>query len=301
MAILKEEQKLLEIQSTVIETIYVFEKETLRVRYLHGLLEVGKIYPRNFIIGDGVKVYQKTDRNNAWWRQIDWRGGISLDPLIPFKGLYLVDRDVSAYAAGSDTGSVAGSKLHARMRLTEDYQKENAYWEEVARKETAANVYLNTFIQLPEEVDSGQATIPDTFAKLLALNAEANEINKTLGKPAEVPDVRALPTSKLVNPIDVFFQAVLGERGFILEIDTAKLPNVAAAFEFLARERPIGCTPIIISHAPNLPIESALFGSNIVARHNVLIQDTVPASVVQTVNLNTLVKEYVTITHESPA
>lgn len=172
MKILKFDQRLLIARPDGPVTTYTFEKETIRVDYPHERLEVGKWYRKNHIIGDGIKVYPGGPVNPAWWRAIDWRGGLSLDPIIDFKGLFLKDEDVTAYASGTDADSIAGSKVHACMDLTGNWDLEHLYWDRVAQRETDQGYFLNTVIGLltdqravqirVDEIGSGYA-VDDTI------------------------------------------------------------------------------------------------------------------------------------------
>lgn len=300
LQILSDDQKLMEVRTNVRETVYVFEQETLRVDYLHTPLEIGLTYPKHYIIGDGIQVYQATEEATAWWRQVDWTGGLSLDPLLRQKGLALVDGDTDIYSAGSDTGSIAGSKLHARIQLSGDAAVEQAYWNDVARKETASGHYLNNLTGLPEDTPDPDSSRNDTYARALAANIAANEINKTLGLPLEPFDPRSIANRKLGNPLDLYFQAVLDKRAFIIVVKPDQIKNPDIVFNFITRELPIGCTPVIFSPSPNLPVESFTFGGNIQIRESVLIQATVPQSLTESLTLGTFIRESVVITQETP-
>lgn len=148
MKILKFDQRLLIARPDGRITTYTFEKETVRVDYPHERLEVGKLYRKNHIIGAGIKVHPGGPVNPAWWRAIDWRGGLSLDPIIDFKGLFLKDEDVTAYASGTDADSIAGSKVHARLDLTGNWDLEHLYWDRVSAREIDQGFYLNAVLNL---------------------------------------------------------------------------------------------------------------------------------------------------------
>jgi hypothetical protein len=226
LQILRTSQKLIEIVVKGQTTHYIFESDTLHVDYEHEALVVGSTYPANFVIGNGVEVFYSDGSDKAWWRQVDWRGGLSLDPLINIRGMNLLDKETVAYVAGQDAGSVDGSKVHARIKLGGDFEEEKRYWESVAAREKASGIYLNRLLKLSEEVDSGDPTVLDTFQKLVDAYEDANEINALFGNPKEAPDVEALPSSGLVNALDVYFQAVIGVRGFVVLLRPEGLKNL---------------------------------------------------------------------------
>jgi hypothetical protein len=140
-------------------TVYTFEQETLRVNYDHTPLIVGTTYTADRIIGDGVQIFYDQGDGKTWWRQLNWGAGISLDPILKtFSGLPLLDRDTLVYSAGSDPGSVDGSKLHARIKLTDDFYSEEPYWDWVAARETGSGYYINGLVGLPEDPTSSVPT-----------------------------------------------------------------------------------------------------------------------------------------------
>lgn len=333
LKILSAEQKLVSKVTEFTHTVYTFEQEVLRVDYEHPALVVGETYPKDFIIGDAIKVYPGGPTNPAWWRAIDWRGGLSTEPIIDFRGLFLKDEDVTAYAAGTESDSVAGSKVHARMDLTGN-DAELPYWDEVARRETAQGFFLNTVLGLLTDqqvrsariedpgtgyavddtitllggtytiqailrvtaVDSGVITAvevenfgaytvtpenpvlqgttsgsgvgaeftilweysDDPYAALVEEMTTVNQINTALNLPHEQLNPRRLPHTKLVNPIDIFFLAVLNPRCLVITIDQAVVKNQEELFRYLSRELPIGVLSIIFAYAPRLPEE--IFG-----------------------------------------
>jgi len=161
LKILKTDERLLIARPDGPVTTYTFENETIRVGYPHERLEVGKLYRKDHIIGTGVKVYPGGPTNPAWWRAIDWRGGLSLDPIIDFKGLFLKDEDVTAYASGTDADSVAGSKVHARLDLTGNWDLEHVYWDRVAARETNQGFFLNTVLSLLTDQQVASARVDE--------------------------------------------------------------------------------------------------------------------------------------------
>lgn len=299
MQILRKEQKLLEVIPDEPCVRYIFENETLFVDYPHDLLEAGQTYPKDYIIGDGVQVFHEDGTDRAWWRQVDWRGGLSMDVMVQLRGMNLLDQETVAYAAGQDTGSVDGSKVHTRVNLSGDWQQEKAYWEDVASKETLTGHYLNNLLSLPNEVDGGNPNELDTYDKMIEAYEEANELNRILGLPEEAPDVRALPTSKLVNALDVFFQAVLGFKGFVVVIRQDKLKNPSGVMEFLRREMLVGCTPIIFGHGPFVE-ETVEFGGQVISHDFVVFRSLVPQAFTETIHVGSIATDFVTLRPEIP-
>lgn len=252
------------------EVIYVFPEESVRVGYAHQRLTVGQNYPPLTTIGDVIKVIQADRKQNAWWRQIDWRGGLTLDPLIPsFRSLPLPDVWTVAYNAGQDSGSVEGSKVHAQLKLSSDFYSEKEYWDVVRSRETRNGYYLNSIIGLGNETPDEDATSPETYAKLLEVTAEANTLNFQLGLSPEQPDVASLPQTKSVNALDTFFQAVLGDVGMVIAFDQNQLSRQKEVFDFLTREMPVGGCPIIIGFVHDIVDDYDSFDSEILVEEAV--------------------------------
>ena len=218
---------------------------------MHPALVVGKTYTKYTIVGDGVEVHQPNPARpgNDWWRAVDWRGGIVLDPIIRNAHLKLLDQLVPIYAAGSSDGGLSPRKTHARFQLSDDFWSETSYWNEVAAREKASGEYLNELVGL--EADDGVA-----YAALLASTVEANRINDALGLPLEQPPVGALSNGKLVNPLDIMFKTVLGVKSYIVVLRPEHCPNPAALYDFLRRHLPVTGVPIVLDMGPDLPVET---------------------------------------------
>lgn len=255
------------------EIIYVFKNENVRVNYAHTRLEVGQHYAPLTIIGDVIQVVQADRKQTAWWRQINWRGGLTLDPLMPaLRAIPLPDVWTVAYNAGQDDGSVDGSKVHAQLQLSPAFYTEKEYWDVVRERETRNGYYLNSVIGLGNETPDEDATTPDTYAKLLEATAAANALNFQLGLSAEVPDVESLPQTKLVNALDTFFQAVLGDVGMVIAFDQNQLSRQKEVFDFLTREMPVGGCPIIIGFVHDIIDDYDSFDTDM------LVEETVSTS-----------------------
>lgn len=295
LKILNAEQRLLSATPTLKSTTYVFENQTLRVDYFHEPLVVGQVYPKHTIIGDGIKVLQSDQTARAWWREVDWRGGLSLDPFSQVKGLHLRDEETIAYSAGSDEDSVAGSKLHAQVKLGDDFWKEKVYWDKVVARETSQGVYFNGMINLPEDAAEPDSASMDTYEQLLELTEQANVINQLIGADPEDPDVRSIANSQLVNALDVFFQSVFSSRGFVILVDQNKVPRAKAVFNFIHQEMLAGCVPIVFSYGPDLPIETISLNGNMAIDESVSVQHTDVVVTSEEVGLEALISESVVI------
>ncbi len=276
---------------------YAFEDETVRVSYEHEQLIPGQVYSPNTVIGDVIQVLQAGSRHEAWWRQFDWRGGLSLDPLLPgFHGLALRDVPTIAYNAGQEKNSANGSKVHARVVLSDDFDSESKYWEFVESRERQLNQYINQVIGLGEETDGGDATVNDTYAKLVASTSEANAFNVRMGWPKEQPAFASLPQSVETNALDAFFQILLSQVSLVVGIDIARLPNPKAVYSFLNRELPAGATNIIFGYMSSMPTDRVQFGRNITVKDFVQIQEISPQSLIDVVDLGVIVRDYVSLT-----
>lgn len=304
LGIIRKGGKLLSVAQTgnsTYETIYAFADETVRVDYAHTPLVLGQEYAPLTVIGDAIQVFQADRRTSSWWRQLDWRGGLTLDPVIPgVKSLPLPDAWTYAYSAGQDAGSSNGSKVHAQLQLGQDFYLEKAYWDRVREAETRTGFYLNSVLGLPEEVEDTNPTSPETYAKLIAATEEANVLNRQLGYPMELPDVAALPSAKLVNALDVFFQAALSQVGMVIAFNQARLEHSKEVFDFLAREMPIGGCPIVIGFVPNVIDDYDSFDTEINVTEVVSTSTALLTQVEEVVDGATLEAETVTLTQQLP-
>lgn len=301
LGILRTSEKLQAIQTNLSTTVYMFETQVVRVNYPHTPLVVGTTYPDNYIIGEGIQIFQNSETDSDWWRQVDWRGGLALDPILQdFRGLALIDRDTVAYTAGQDVGSVAGSKVHARVKLSDNFFAEEPYWQYVAARETSEGLYLNALLGLPEDTGVANPSVMDTFAKLRKAVDAANIINTQIGLPTEDPDVGALPNSVRVNALDLFFRAVLSDAGFVVLFDISAIPDPLAVFNFLSREMLIGGTPVVFAYGPDLPIEIMQVGGNIAVTDSVTISVATVLSLSEVVNLTGQTVDKAFITPQRP-
>jgi hypothetical protein len=277
--------------------VYTFAEESVRVYYAHEALIPGQVYAPGTIVGDVIQIYQATEKKTDWWRQIDWRGGLILDPILPgFRNLPLRDQTTVAYVAGQEVGSAGGSKVHARLVLSDHFEHEDKYWQQVAINETTLDMYLNRVLHLEEETDGGDPTLPDTFAKLKAATTEANELNARLGLAPEQPDFRALPNSIEVNALDTFFEALLQHTACVVLIDMSRLPSPTSTMAFLCREMPAGSTTIIFGYLSSTPTDPVIWGETVVVEDSVKVQPIAPQVFGETVTLDDYVQEYVDLT-----
>lgn len=277
--------------------IYTFADEVVRVHYEHEALIPGQDYAPGTVVGDIVQIYQATEKKTSWWRQVDWRGGLILDPILPgFRNLPLRDANTVAYVAGQEPTSANGSKVHVRLALSDDFVNEDKYWTQVALDETKLGMYLNRVIGLSEEVDGGDPTVPDTFAKLKAATADANALNAQVGLPLEQPDFRSLPNSVAVNALDTFFELLLQHTACVITIDMSRLMSPVNTMAFLRREMPAGSTTIIFGYLSSHPTDTVVFGKDIVVNESVLIQTTAPQVFGETVVLDEHIQDYVDLT-----
>lgn len=299
LAVLETRQKLLAVFPAGRGYRYVFEQAGLLADYPHVPLSVGLDYPAGTIIGGGVQVLQDDGTARAWWRSVNWRGGISLDPFLTVRGLRALDQDVTAYSAGSDAGSLAGSRLHARAQLSEDFWLDHGYWRGVAARETADRQYLNEVVGLPEDPVTDDQV--GSLADLIQAAADAEHVSRVLNLPLEQPNVEALRNTRLINPIDLLFQTVFGRRGLVVVLHQGQVPRPAAALQFIQDNLPAGCVPVVLSHPADLPVERITVGDNLDLTESVTIGVLVPRTATEQVLLGNLTVERVEIRHLLPA
>lgn len=298
LAVIESRQRLLAVIPAGRGQRYVFEQGTVIADYPHTPLVPDQDYPAGTVIGDGVQVLHDDGTARAWWRSVEWRGGISLDPFLAVRGLRALDRDVTAYSAGADAGSLAGSRLHARVQLSGDFWLEHGYWKAVAARETADRQYLNRLVGLLED-----PVTPDqvgSLEALLAAAADAEHVSRVLNLPLEQPNVDALRNTRLINAIDLLFQAVFGRRGMVVVLHQGKVPRPAAALQFIREHMPSGCVPIVLSHPADLPVERITIGDNLGVTESVTIGVLVPRAATEQVLLGNMTVERVEIRHLVP-
>jgi hypothetical protein len=262
-------QKLLSITFNSDRTVYTFEKEIIEINYDHEPLVVNKVYKKGTILGEGIKFHSK--KNGKWWREIDFSGGLSLSDIINKPGVVLQDGMVAAYVADVDDGSFQGSKAHVRLDLLGDPDVVDAYWDEVAERETKSGNYLNSIVKL----GYGDNTFIDSnFAGILDRVKTETDLHNT--KQARQPwfkkeyrNLKRLRKDEIINPadpmsdhtdgyttvngIDVLFEAILGDVGCVVIINMAQLgSNQKQLIRFLTKEQPIGACMIIMLRYPDL-------------------------------------------------
>lgn len=298
LAVLETRQRLLAVFPAGRGYRYVFDQEGLLADYPHTPLTPDADYAAGTIIGDGVQVLHDDGTARAWWRSVDWRGGLSLDPFLAVRGLRALDRDVTAYSAGADAGSLGGSRLHARVQLSDDFWLEHGYWNGVAARETSDRQYLNQVVRLPEDPTTG-AQVGSLQALLLAA-ADAEHTSRVLNLPLEQPNVDALHNTRLINAIDMLFQSVFARRGLVVVLHQGKVPRPAAALQFIRENLPAGCAPIVLSHPADLPVERITIGANLGLTESVIIGVLVPRAATEQVLLGNMTVERVEIRHLVP-
>ena len=224
------------------DTTYIFNQSVLRANYPHTLLTVGQAYPKGYVIGNAIQIFSGNSADD-WWRAVDWRGGISLDPLMATKGLHLVDDLVWAYAAGVDSNG----KVHVRFPLAADFWDEQSYWDEVAVKETEQGYYLNSVVGLA--VTAGHE---DDFANLVAEYQTLNARQAAEGLAQLSPNTSNLVDKQLVNPLDTFFKAILGSRAMVITVDLSMISRAGDVFNFIARQAPFGAAVVLLCYMPDV-------------------------------------------------
>jgi hypothetical protein len=122
------------------------------------------------------------------------------------------------------------------LDLPGEFAQVQRFWENVEKKEKASNIYLNDIVGLTS-LDIEKA-IRD-HAVLLS-NYNLHKTNK------QKPDFGVLTDLKVVIPIDVFFEAILALKGLLIFLNTKQLKNVENVLQFIKRELPFGCCPLIM-------------------------------------------------------
>jgi hypothetical protein len=234
--------KTVNVQETY--TQYQFEKETLVVPYEHTLLQDETYYPKDYIIGDAVRVYMP--KPGDWWKDVDFKGGLAMAPITGTKGVLIPDTEVTAYVADMHELYLGEQKPHTRLELVGDPGNQDTYWDSVKDREAKFKRYLNDVAGVSIS-DYSIAELTDVL-HIAELELEViNEKNKKQGRPEENLNIKRLDTAKKeVNALDVFFEGILGQQAFILQLDVRKIKNLQEVLSFVVRECPVGGTPIIM-------------------------------------------------------
>lgn len=274
--------------------VYVFDNEIVKVSYAHTELEVATYYAPLTIIGDAIQVLVPSADQAAWWRQVDWSGGLSLDPFINVKGLHLRDDVVWAYPASEEVTAIAGTKLHTRLRLGDSFDVESVYWAQVAVREKVTGRYLNDYLGL-------STSDPDEFEALLARFETANAWNAWRGLPKETPDVASLEGVRQVNALDIYFETAIGAKGLIVYIDSTKLTpqQMVKAYHFLRSDMLTGCTPVVFVKGYDGFDEAVEIGKSLLVTEAIVVQDIEPTAVEEQAFLE-MVSETIVVSHELP-
>jgi len=211
------------------KTVYTFDSgEVIPVYITHKELLVGSFYTPNTLLEDTGLTFHFPDRkDNYWYRRMNWDYGLSLEKITTYEGLLAQDSLTYAFTAGQDPLSNNGSKVHTRMWLVGYDGIQDSYWEEVARKETISGEYINSIIGLGNETTPNYNSIKATTA------------------PTLEPAISSLPNIKLVNAVDVYFQYILKDRCFIVEIDERKIKNKQEVLNFILKNSPPNIIPLV--------------------------------------------------------
>lgn len=258
LAVLPTEQLLVQKTVNALETIYTFTDDVLRVDYPHVPLMAGRLYPAGTVIGPGIQVFHGNEWPQ-WWRAVDWKGGISLDPLLSTKGLFLFDFDVPAYGIGQDDVEDVDT-IHARFPVSGSYWRDKEFWTDAAARETKQGTYLN------QAVGVKQAATVEALTDLETYLAEEQRKNKQTRPDILNPFLAGLPGSVPINPLDVMFTAAFQPRAMVVTIDMRVVKRPEAVFRFLAEESPIGATMIVLAYGPRVTREDLNLNLNNVSK-----------------------------------
>lgn len=183
---------------------------------------------------NAIRVYSRESQKSLdWWRSVDWTLGLYSKPILGVEQLIIPPYPVWSYIGGQDTGSVSGSKVHARFQFIGDWSIEDLFWSEVSRWESDNEIYLNSIIGFGNE---GSGSSPeDNLSALL-----------TATPSGERPNIGTLTQKKKVEPLDIFFShGGLNQTALVIELDERKVPELQSAVSFIKEQCPIGKIPII--------------------------------------------------------
>jgi hypothetical protein len=203
-------------------------QEVVKVPFYHKELSVRDYVTDNQLIEQSIiRFYFPDCENPRWYRQTNWDCGLSLELMTKYQGLIVPDLDTFAFTQGEDPGSVNGSKTHARVMLYGWFEEQEQYWADVRATETRTGRYLNDYIGLGnEESPNYNEMLEVTCAGML-------------------PDISSLPNTKLLNPLDLYFEMILKDKTFVVEIDERHVSNKQEIVDFVREYTPPGIFPIV--------------------------------------------------------
>jgi hypothetical protein len=203
--------------------------EVLDVPFSHDKFTVGEFLRENTVVRKGgVEFIMPDPENPLWYRATNWEYGLSLQGLTIFEGLVVPDKLMPAYSVGEDPGSLNASKLHARMVLVGHWDTQEEYWETVSKAETESGYYINSIVGLEPENQYSNYTI-----------------DSPLAPGGLLPCILGFPNTELVNPLEVYFEAILKDKTFIVVIDETKVDNKQEIIDFINDNVIDGIYPII--------------------------------------------------------
>lgn len=210
--ILKKDSILLRKSGHYFKRVYEFDTETVVVDYPHKVLEVGKYYPADTVIGNPVTVFGAAEAGDTdWWKRVQWvqpvqlayEPEISLQQLGKFPPLKLSPREVEVRRVG-DQIKIYLDPVDANVSnaTLEGYRQ--TYWDICAKGELASELYLKDLEEF-SDLDPGD--------------------------------------SGTVNPLELYFKYILNEKTWLIKTAGFNLWDIETQNrlnQFVAREKPFG-------------------------------------------------------------
>ena len=77
----------------------------------------------------------------------------------------------------------------------------------------------------------------------------------------DIVGLTSVGESMIVNPLDIFFQAVLNPRVTVLTIKSSQITNLYSLLRFIAQESPLGSLMLVLEYGPGLSDAFSLTGN----------------------------------------
>jgi hypothetical protein len=148
LLVLEQDDKLLhtrQLTATIVR--YVFAVGGAEdVDYPHAPLVTGREYPRGYIVSAGFRI--TSPGGAGWLRRASGAGTVSMDGVLPVKGLSLPDARIHVDYSAVD----ASGRPHARLYFAGEYSARVALWEAQKQHELLTGVFLADMLGINSSV-----------------------------------------------------------------------------------------------------------------------------------------------------
>ena len=223
-------QEILEKDSEVLDktkgsTNYILDTGILNINYEHEELEIGSSYEKDTIVGSGVLVHRKRTNTDKWWRRVSWGQGLDLYHITDYSGIIVQNTIEPVIAKKEIIDGVARWFISFDLLGPATDATKAEYWDSVHAFEKESGEYITDALGITDRLDAGETVY--------------------------------------LNPLDLFFEIVLGDTSVVVEINATKVPDVDNALKYLQQELPVGAASITLIH---VSVEDKISGGDIIDR-----------------------------------